>query len=173
MKGRRSFGGPRRQVDAAQAIDANAARGAAFALLARRDFCTAELAQQLAERGFDAAAIDGAIQVLTGEGLLNDARYAEHYVHAHCQRGQGPRRIRQDLKAAGVAAPLIDETLDVPDWHALAQATRRRKFGDAAPADWPERARQARFLQYRGFSTDHIRSALGGSEADLPFDPDP
>jgi len=29
------------------------------------------------------------------------------------------------------------------------------------PKRWPEKAREARFLQYRGFSTDHIRSALG------------
>jgi regulatory protein len=29
------------------------------------------------------------------------------------------------------------------------------------PESWPEKARQARFLQYRGFSSDHIRAALG------------
>jgi regulatory protein len=59
------------------------------------------------------------------------------------------------------------------DWAQRARDTRRRKFGEAPPADWAERGRQARFLQYRGFSTDHIRSALGGSEADLDLDPDP
>jgi len=41
---------------------------------------------------------------------------------------------------------------------------RARRFGAEVPADWREKARQARFLQYRGFSADHIRSALGASD---------
>ena len=28
-----------------------------------------------------------------------------------------------------------------------------KRFGAAVPTDYPERARQARFLQYRGFRT--------------------
>jgi SOS response regulatory protein OraA/RecX len=35
------------------------------------------------------------------------------------------------------------------------------------PESWSDKARQARFLQYRGFSSDHIRFALGSD-----FDPD-
>jgi regulatory protein len=38
---------------------------------------------------------------------------------------------------------------------------RRAKFGLQIPTSWVQRARQARFLQYRGFSSDHIRSATG------------
>ena len=34
------------------------------------------------------------------------------------------------------------------------------------PKDWKERSRQARFLQYRGFSTDHIRAVLEGDPDD-------
>jgi regulatory protein len=44
-----------------------------------------------------------------------------------------------------------------------------RRFGAEVPQDWPERARQSRFLQYRGFSNDHIASALDGSGADPPI----
>jgi SOS response regulatory protein OraA/RecX len=40
------------------------------------------------------------------------------------------------------------------------------------PKDWPGKARQMRFLQYRGFSKDHIASALGGSGADDPEFPE-
>jgi len=54
-----------------------------------------------------------------------------------------------------------------PDWRILASEVRLRKFGTQEPPGWPEKARQARFLQYRGFSSDHIRSALG---ADLDLD---
>jgi regulatory protein len=38
---------------------------------------------------------------------------------------------------------------------------RVRRFGKTPPASWKERTRQARFLQYRGFSADHIRAATG------------
>ncbi len=116
----------------------------------------------------------GNVEGLVKERLLDDARYAESYVHAHARRGQGPRRIRQGLIAAGLSGVLTDEALAAgPDWAALARDLRQRKFGAAPPADWPERARQMRFLQYRGFSNDHIRSALGSSGADEPFDTDP
>jgi regulatory protein len=40
---------------------------------------------------------------------------------------------------------------------------RRRRFGPEVPADWKEKGRQSKFLQYRGFSSDHIRFALGGA----------
>jgi regulatory protein len=52
------------------------------------------------------------------------------------------------------------------DWLAVAKTVRHKKFGDGKPADYKERARQARFLQYRGFSGEQIHSALddlGGS----------
>jgi regulatory protein len=54
-----------------------------------------------------------------------------------------------------------------PDWCLLARKVCRSKFGPAAPASWAQKARQARFLQYRGFSSDHIRAATG---ADLDLD---
>ena len=175
MRGKRSFGNrPRRQVDDEKATDPQAARLAAFALLARRDFCIAELTQQLQQRGYAVQSIQQAVAGLTDERLLDDARYAENYVHAHAQRGQGPRRIRQDLLSAGVDEPLVESALTADrDWAALARDLRVRKFGPESPADWPERARQMRFLQYRGFSNDHIHSALGNSGADEPFDTDP
>ena len=50
---------------------------------------------------------------------------------------------------------------------ALARAARTRKFGPEIPKDRKERAKQARFLQYRGFSNDHIRAVL---EGDLEVD---
>ena len=59
---------------------------------------------------------------------------------------------------------------DGPDFIGLARAARARKFGPDIPKDWKERSRQARFLQYRGFSTDHIRAVLEGSPDDLESD---
>ena len=151
-----------RQSAAADPTDAAADDRAALALLARRDFACAELAARLRERGFEPAVIESLIARLRERRVLDDGRYAGHFVEYHSRRGQGPVRIRRDLAAAGVAAEVVEAALEAgPDWEGLAAQVRRRRFGAKAPQVWREKARQARFLQYRGFSHDHIRSALG------------
>jgi len=158
----------RKRLDPLQAADPHAVRTAAFAHLARRDFASGELARKLASQGFDAALAAATVGELAEERLLDDARFSENYVAYHAQRGAGPARIAADLRARGVATDRIATALaTVPDWRLLAQAVRVRKFGVEVPATWPEKSRQARFLQYRGFSSDHIRAALG---ADLNLD---
>ena len=153
---------------AADAADPAAARGAAIALLARRDYASGELRERLQRKGFNAGVVEATIGELTEERALDDARYAGNYVSYSAARGQGPLRIAAELKALEVPSDLIDAALaGGPDWKALALEVRNRKFGPEPPADWPEKARQARFLQYRGFSSDHIRLALG---ADLDLD---
>jgi regulatory protein len=142
--------------------DAHGIRAAAVALLARRDYFGTELAAKLQARGFAADATVAVLATLTAERLLDDARCAERFVAYRAERGQGPLRIGRDLRAHGAADALIEAALaGGPDWRALAARVRRRKFGATLPSGWAERARQARFLQYRGFSADDIRAATG------------
>jgi regulatory protein len=102
------------------------------------------------------------IAELTADRVLDDARYAEQYVAYHAERGYGPVRIAAELRSIGVAEALIDAALAAgPDWRTLAREVRTRKFGAESPQKWAEKTRQARFLQYRGFSSDHIRAATG------------
>jgi regulatory protein len=158
MRARRSS----RAAGAAPITDREAALAAAVALLARRDLASAELRERLTTRGFDATTVAAAVAELAARGILDEARYAHNFVAYHAGRGQGPIRIGVELRARGVPQPLIDAALeDGPDWRALAAATRRRRFGKVPAASWREKARQARFLQYRGFSADHIRAATG------------
>jgi regulatory protein len=153
---------------AAKAHDPEAARMTAVSLLARRDFASGELRQKLGSQGYDAAVAAAVVAELTEERMLDDARYAENYVAYHVSRGQGPLRIGADLRSLGVPAALVEAALDTgPDWRELARTVRIRKFGAELPAEWTEKTRQARFLQYRGFSSDHIRAATGAD-----FDPD-
>jgi regulatory protein len=140
----------------------------AIGLLARRDYASRELRQRLQRKGFNAEVIESTLAELIGERALDDARYAGNYVSYSAARGQGPLRIAAELRTLDLPPDLIEVALAAgPDWGALAADVRSRKFGPEAPADWPEKARQARFLQYRGFSSDHIRLALG---ADLDLD---
>ena len=157
-----------RRIEAPDPRDAAAAELAAVTLLARRDYACGELAGKLRERGYDADVVQQLVDELRGRRLLNDERYAGHFVDYHRARGQGPVRIRRDLEAFDVDAALIDAALAAgADWAAVAREVRRRRFGSEEPADWREKGRQARFLQYRGFSNDHIRAALGPD-----FEPD-
>jgi len=141
---------------------ARAARAAALALLARRDYGTAELRAALRARSFEEAVLEELLAALTRERVLDDARFADNYVGYHAGRGQGPLRIAADLRQRGLGEALIESALArESDWTGLARKARRAKFGAQEPRSWPERAKQARFLQYRGFSSDHIRAATG------------
>ena len=153
---------PRSAENAERAADPAAARAAAVALLARRDLPSGELRERLTQRGFAADATAAALAALTAEGALNDERYAHNYVAYQAGRGRGPIRIGADLRARGLPQELIEAALEGgPDWRAAAAAARVRRFGKEPPVSWREKARQARFLQYRGFSADHIRAAAG------------
>ena len=158
----RAGSGKRKRVEPEQSGDPEAARVAGIALLARRDFASGELRRRLEEHGFEAAAVASALAALVAERALDDARFAQSYITYHAGRGQGPVRIGADLAALGLTPGEIDTALAAgPDWRALARDVCVRKFGAEAPESWTEKSRQARFLQYRGFSSDHIRFALG------------
>jgi regulatory protein len=145
------------------ADDAAAARLVALRLLNRRDYCAAELTTRLVERGAGLQTASGVVADLGRERLVNDARYAEHYVAWHSSRGHGPLRIAHELREQGVAVALVEQAVQATSavWRERCQKVRRRRFGDLPPEQWKERARQARFLQYRGFTADQVRAALG------------
>jgi regulatory protein len=145
-----------------RAADVAAVGAGAVALLARRDYSSAGLRERLVSQGYDAATVQQVLEQFIEHRYLDDGRYAAQYVSYHAARGQGPRRIGRDLAAEGLGEEQIDAALaSVGDWAALARELRIRRFGLSAPPNWQEKARQARFLLYRGFSNDHIRSALG------------
>jgi len=144
------------------ADDPAAAQAAALRLLARRDLATGELRARLAARGFGPAATAEALAALANEGVLDDGRFAHNYVAYQAARGRGPVRIAADLRQRGLPPELIEAALAAgPDWRLAAAAARARRFGRRAPQEYRDKARQARFLQYRGFSADHIRAATG------------
>jgi len=156
---------------------------AAVRLLARREHSVEELRRKLQSRGHPAAAVDAVLARLMAKHLVSDDRFTSSFIHHHAQRGQGPIRIRAELRQQGVAGEAIESALEneATDWVACARAVRIRKFGQSPPASLAERAKQARFLQYRGFNSDQIWAALKSdvescdsvTDADTGLDPDP
>jgi regulatory protein len=151
-----------------QKHDLNHAWAYAVALLAKRDYSSAELKKKLAQRGYVEHAFEVVVEDMASNNQVNDERFGRNQVAFRARRGHGPARIRNELQRSGLSRSAIDDAVkgdEAPDFAALARSVRARKFGAEIPKDRKERARQARFLQYRGFSTDHIRAAL---EGDLP-----
>jgi regulatory protein len=155
--------------------DERTVRTAGYALLAGRDFSRHELTERLLRKGYGAAVVEEAVANIVQEGFLREERYAEQFVTQRAGRGHGPLRVRMGLREKGVEAEAIDQAMGTTetDWIQAAREARRRKFGPGLPADLRERAKQARFLQYRGFSSDQIRAALGPGDDDTEDDPAP
>ncbi|MBU0751652.1 MAG: recombination regulator RecX [Gammaproteobacteria bacterium] len=136
----------------------NELRSRAIRLLARREHTRAELAGKLATHGTQEA-IETVLADLERSGLLSDARAASAYVRGHAARF-GAARLRQTLRTKGVESALIEQQVaELPAEIERAREVWTRKFG-SAPGDAREWARQARFLQSRGFSSDVIRRLL-------------
>ena len=74
---------------------------AALDALARRDHTTEDLRRKLLDKGYDAVIVAPLLEALRGEKLLDDQRYTENFVAYHAARGQGPLRVRADMRRHG------------------------------------------------------------------------
>ena len=142
--------------------DPKEARKKAMDFLARREYGQEELVRKLTTAGFDADVVMVEVDRLAEEGLQSDTRFASSFVQSRINQGKGPVRIREELKERGLGGADIEHALDdaEQDWFELAREVRVRKFGADLPADFPEKARQMRFLQYRGFDAEQIQIAV-------------
>lgn len=128
--------------------------------LARRDHSRAELARKLSAYG-SAEEIEAVLARISELELQSDSRFAEAWVRSKAARFGGTR-LRSELIRRGVDKALIDETIAtecVESELDRARAVWQSRF-HTSPADSREWARQARFLQTRGFATDVICKLL-------------
>ncbi len=77
-------------------------RRAAMDLLARREHTRKELARKLSKK-FRAVPeiVEEELDKLKAEGLQSDARLAEVFIRSRVSRGQGPVKIKMELRARG------------------------------------------------------------------------
>ena len=132
-------------------------RARALRLLARREHSRTELQRKVAPHAESAEAVQALLDSLEQKKQLSDARYAEARTR-QLARKYGAARIRQDLKAKGVAHD-VSEAGDLE----RARAILERKYRTAATTR-EERAKRMRFLQSRGFSSDVIRRSMSAGE---------
>jgi len=139
------------------------ARNKAVAMLARREYSRAELQAKLNAAGFPQPIIVATVSALEREGWLSDERFTDAFIRVRRERGYGPVRIRAELRARGVSDELIDQRLDLrdPAWLRPLEQVWSKRFRARQGADLAERARQQRFFQARGYTTEQISAVLG------------
>lgn len=137
-------------------------RRAAMNLLSRREHSLGELRQKLRRRFDDELEVETQLQRLIDEKLQSDARFAESFARMRAGRGYGPARVRQEMREKDLADADIARAFEAAElnWYTLAEEVFRKKFGEPGPVDRKEQARRMRFMQYRGFATDHYRHLL-------------
>ena len=152
---------------------ASSPRKIAFDILARREHSVLELREKLLAREFPPDEVEQTIEALLADGLLNEQRFIDSFLASYTRRGHGPLWLRAELERRGItsaeiaAALASQEIAGQPvDWPAQARAVREKRFGPAQPADYKDRARQSRFLQYRGFSSEQFRQAFTSDDED-------
>ena len=149
----------------------------ALRLLVRREHSRQELQQKLTQRiavlpdfaDLDNAAIGSLMQtMLDGLGVKNwqsDERFAQQRV-AHRGARYGNQRLKQELNQRGIDQDTISSALkNGEDEVERCRTVWQKKFGQAAETR-DESAKQIRFLQYRGFSSEIIRNVMKSASLD-------
>jgi len=138
------------------------ARSAALRLLARREHSRLELALKLRQRKIEPDVVEQVLDDYEFEGWLSDDRFADVYARQRMDLGYGPLKIQAELQQKGIyqTPPCVQEMTDA-DWCEKAILLREKRFGLVdITEDWDEKARQARFLARRGFSSEQVENAL-------------
>ena len=138
------------------------AKSIAVKLLARREHSVQEIRQKLRQREFEDQEIDQTVIELQQGGWLSDERFTEAYIRMRQARGFGPVRIAIELRDRGIDDALVDQYLD-PGAAAWLESLREqydKKYAGRSIADYNDKAKRIRFLQYRGFTLDAIHDVL-------------
>lgn len=137
-------------------------RERALGFLSRREYSYKELEQKLKGYAEEQDDLPALLEDFKKRGWLSEERYTEQIVHA--RKGKfGSLKVAHELREHGVAEELISKAVaEVKnDELANARAVQNKKYG-YLPTNREEWAKQARFLQSRGFGFDVIKQVLKG-----------
>lgn len=107
--------------------------------------------------------IESLLEDFKQRGWLSEKRFTEQLVHARKHKF-GSMRIANELREKGIAEDFVEQAVKEvkQDEFANALAICRKKY-HAPPASREEWAKQARFLQSRGFNFDVIKRVLNST----------
>ncbi len=131
--------------------------------MGKREYSYAELGQKLKTylaEDEDFEVITAILEDFKTRGWLSDARFTEQIVHARSHKF-GASKIANELREKGVSQDLIETAIEQVKENELENTFEiwRKKF-KKSPDSREEWAKQARFLQSRGFGFDVIKKVL-------------
>jgi regulatory protein len=158
-----------------RAASEDAAKEAALRILARGPRTVREVEGRLLSRGFEAGAVERAVERLRRVSLLDDRAFARSFLRAELSRApQGMRLLAVKLRRRGVSPALIQqldallqEDTDLVERSLSSEtgraqaALRQLRRGRAGLAPEVYRRRITQALARRGFEWDLIRDLLG------------
>lgn len=132
--------------------------------LAKREYSYKELGQKLKTYAEESDDIPALLDEFREKGWLSDARFTEQIVHARKAKF-GSARVAHELREKGIAEDLIADAVASVKAGELDHAREiwRKKY-DVPPKTREEWAKQARFLQSRGFGFDIIKKILNSQD---------
>jgi len=135
-------------------------RQRALEYLGKREYSYHELGQKLKTYAEETDDIPALLEDFKTRGWLSDKRFTDQLVHAR-QVKFGSGKVANELRQKGVADDLISDAIASLKENELSNATEvwRKKFKVPA-SNRDEWAKQARFLQSRGFGFDIIKKVL-------------
>ena len=144
----------------------------AFSYLARQEYSQSQLRERLSKRCEKPELIERVLTYLVEEGYQSDRRFAETYIRAKSEQGQGAKKINFDLSRKGISKNLISELLESrqDDPKQVALNYLKRKFGEEPPLDMKEKSKWFRHMAGRGFSFDEIEYAFRYQNRGLDYD---
>jgi regulatory protein len=142
-------------------------------MLARRELSAKQVRERLLEREHEREDVDRAIELLTENGALNDARVAAAYVRTALKvKGRGRLRIRRELQEMGidqdVAAAALAEAFGDVDERALIRDAIKKKLRGKKITTQADYARVFQFLMRQGFSPGTVTAVLRAERRGLP-----
>lgn len=135
-------------------------RQRALDYLGKREYSYVELGKKLKTFAEETDDIDKILDDFKARGWLSDVRFTEQLVHAR-QNKFGSVRVANELREKGVDDELIASAVAIVKTNELEHAREicRKKY-KGSPKSREDWARQARFLQSRGFGFDIIKKSL-------------
>jgi regulatory protein len=141
-------------------------RQRALEYLGKREYSATELGKKLKAYADESDDIPALLADFKARDWLSDARFTKQLVRARKVKF-GSAKVAHELREKGVADDLIADAVSEMKESELENATEvwRKKFKQIA-TDRNEWAKQARFLQSRGFDFDTIKKVLSKQDND-------
>ena len=140
-------------------------RQIAVRMLSRREYSRHELLLKLSAKSPNKSLLDKVSEYLIDHDLQSDERYTEIYVRSRFQKGNGPVKIAQELKAKGIDKDLIQkymEPIESQLYVAALHSARKKlsSLSDTEDSRDTNKQKLYRYLFNKGFPSSVTKKAI-------------